>query len=301
MRERNVAVRVVRVSLGIAIAVSASVWLATRGAKSPDAMNGAVPSDESPTQALVQSPIVASIEATSDRVEVPHNETPLVAQTDDLLATAQAELSTQVNDSLDGFLYINHVLDQLVAFARLPVETKADLEYESDERACFNLLDEPEGTTARMLVLHKPFELEGRELRGIELEVQMNAEEEPGFYRDCYRSGPRAHISISYDEHGEPAALALILERKINPKVSRENGIDAYQGRYTSGAGYRVDFATGDTTCETFGLVNGNYAFRDKFQGISPLRGEIQADKQRVLALLGELSIKRQQVGSDKN
>lgn len=288
-----------RIGLGLVaiLALSAVVWLSLKGEKRLEP-TGAPREDPDSAGALAVSEASVAPAATRDPVIASVSEVVSPTQAQDPWATVQEELASQVNDSLDGFLHINHVLDQLTAYARLPVETKADLDYESDERACFKLLDTPPGTTARLLVLHKPFELEGRELRGIELEVQMDAEERPGFYRDCFRSGPRAHISISYDEAGDAVGLALILERKINPKVSRDNGIDAYQGRFTCGAGYRVDLATGTTTSETFGFVNGNYAFRDAFQGISPLRGDVQIDKDRVGALLRELTAKRRQVDS---
>lgn len=291
-----------RVVLGVVavLSLSALVWLSVKrderqeptvaARTDPDSGGALVVAEATFDPSAARSPAVLSVSEGASK-----------EQASDPWVTIQEELASQVNDSLDGFLYINHVLDQLTSFAQLPVETKADLDYESDERACFKLQETPPGTTARLLVLHKPFELEGRELRGIELEVQMDAEEPPGFYRDCFRSGPRAHISISYDEAGDPVGLALILERKINPKVSRENGIDAYQGRFTCGAGYRVDLSTGTTTSETFGFVNGNYAFRDAFQGISPLRGDVQIDKERVGALLRELTAKRRQVDSSSD
>lgn len=281
------------------VAISAILWLTVTREKRIEPKNNLDVEPAPSVELLGVREEVAAADSTRDPVLLPVIEAPPSTDAPDPWAVVQKELATQVNDSLDGFLYIDHVLDQLIAYARLPVDEKADLDYESDERACFNLLDAPPGTTARILVLHKPFELEGRELRGIELEVQMEADDKPGFYRDCYRSGPRAHISLSYDEAGEPVGLALILERKINPKVSRENGVDAFQGRFTCGAGYRVDLATGTTTSETFGFVNGNYAFRDAFGGITPLRGDIQVDKDRVATLLRELTAKRQQVDSN--
>jgi hypothetical protein len=142
-----------------------------------------------------------------------------------------------VNDSLDGFLYIDDLLDQVSAFAELPINERVDHEYEDDDAIAYRILGTPAGVTAHFLVGMAPIERDGKEYRYLQLEIGLDTDSPSEFYRDALREGPRIHLTIDRDRDGNMGAFALITERRIALKDSRRAGIDAYQGRFTSGAG----------------------------------------------------------------
>jgi hypothetical protein len=206
------------------------------------------------------------------------------------LVRAQDELASQINASLDGFLYINDLLDQIYVFANLPVDHRVDLEYDDEGAIAFRILGTPKGTSGHFLVGQKSFDRDGKELKFVQMEIVMGADESPVFFRDSIRCGPRLHMTVDYDSDGAPNAMALVLQRDIDLKESRKQGINAFVGTYTTGVGYRVNLV-GQESCfsETFGLINGRVSHRERFNGISPLAGDTQIDKGRLQALFEAL------------
>jgi len=201
------------------------------------------------------------------------------------LAAAQAELEMHINGSLDGAYYVNAILDQLLPYATLPVSDVVDFDYEDDDSVAYRVLGLPDGTVAHFLVGSRAVERDGIEYQQFQFEIQMNASRESDFYRDSWREGPRIHIALDQDEEGNPAFLAMLTERRVDLHDSRHRGVDAYQGRFTSGASFWVDLSDPHAyRAETFGIVNGHYASAKDF-GAAPLAGELVIDPQRVYAL----------------
>lgn len=201
------------------------------------------------------------------------------------LAAAQAELEMHINDSLEGVLYVNAILDRLLECAKLPVSESVDFEYEDDDSVAYKVLGLPDGTVAHFLVVLRPIERSGRDYQQFQFEIQMNTTRDSEFYRDSWREGPRVHVALDQDENGNPTVLALLTERKIDLHDSRHRGVDAYQGRFTSGASFRVDTSDPHAyRAETFGIVNGHYASPKDFVAV-PLIGDLVIDPQKVFAL----------------
>lgn len=191
----------------------------------------------------------------------------------------------QINDSLEGVLYVNAVLDRLLEYAQLPISDSVDFEYEDDDLVAYKVLGLPDGTVAHFLVGLKGIERNGRDYQQFQFEIQMDANRDSDFYQDSWREGPRIHIALDQDENGNPAVLALLTERKVDLHESRHRGVDAYQGRFTSGASLRVDISDPHAyRAETFGIINGHYASSKDFVAV-PLVGDLVIDPQRVSAL----------------
>jgi len=217
------------------------------------------------------------------------------------LVAARTELERAASDSLDGFLYVNHLLDQIQRFAELPVESRVDLDYEDEDSYAYRIEGLPERTSGHFLVGHKPFQRDGKEFHFLQMEVVLDQGEAPAFERDCWRNGPRVHLMIDYDEDLEPNALALIVEREVALKESRKRGVDAFQGTFTSGAGLRANLVGEESTfSSTFGLVNGANVSGPQFPGISPLAGDTRIDKGRVRSLFGALMKHRREVDGSR-
>ena len=206
------------------------------------------------------------------------------------LEAAHDELATQINDSLDGYLYINHLLDQVLAFAELPISETVDFEYKRDKVIAYPILGLPEGTTGHFLVGGKSYVRDGKDLNYFQIEIEMDRGKRE-FHCDALREGPRMHLTLDYDEEGKPARMALITERRISLSHSLDEGIDAYHGRFTSGAGYSVDLSDiHKPTSYTYGIIDGQYLDQDVFQGTMPLYGDLDLDPAKVEALLGKFS-----------
>lgn len=209
------------------------------------------------------------------------------------LQGAQAEMARQVDASLEGFLQVNDLLDQIQEFALLPVEAQVDFDYEDNDTVAYRVLGTPEGATAHFLVGLESFQRDDRDFNYLQLEIKFDVDKEPQFYRDALRQGPRVHVSIDYDEAGRPGTIALITEREIALAESRRQGMSAMKGRFTSGAGYKASLADPDNVIsETFGIVDGRYTHGAEFGGISPLAGDLAIDPARVEALFAELAKK---------
>lgn len=216
---------------------------------------------------------------------------------------AQEELAQQIDASLDGILDIDRLLDQVLAFADLPIDEKVDFEYEDNDSIAYRVLGTPSGTEAHLLVGRETFPAHGpapdpeggadggTECRALQLEIQLGADQPPGFHRDALREGPRLHLGLFMDPDGRPVRMGLVTERAVALGASRRAGLDAYEGRFTSGASYGIELDGDDLrprTAETIGLVDGHYASGASFQG-QPLRGDLTPERERVEALARRL------------
>ncbi len=205
------------------------------------------------------------------------------------LAEAERELASQVDRSLDGELYVNELLDQVLRYAELPISERVDFDYEEHDEIPYRLLGTPDGTDAHFLVGMQPFERDGEEWRYVQLEIQLGSGEFE-YERGAMREGPRVHLSLDYNADG-PGSLSLMTERYVAPHESRQEGIDAYSGVFTSGARFSVNLASpSDARAETYGLVDGNYTLAgEEFPGARPLYGDLDVDVERVRALHARL------------
>ena len=205
----------------------------------------------------------------------------------DALLAAQADLAQLIDGSLDGILSINDTLDQVLAFASLPVSDKVDFDYGSDEVAAYKILGTPPGTTAHFLVGLNPIVLDDQQVRYFQMEIQMNDGEQE-FNRNAMRDGPRIHLSLDYGDDQMPHIFNLTTQRRVSLSASRAAGIDAYHGEFTTGASFHVKLSDpGNPMSETHGIVDGNPS-RDQFQAISPLHGANDLDPQKVELLLSK-------------
>jgi len=142
-----------------------------------------------------------------------------------------------------------------------------------------------------VLVGLQPYYEDGRTFRYLQMQIR----------EDCGTSstvglakrGPFISLSIGYDEtdKSNPTRFGLTLQRPVDIAGSRDAGIDAYHGRYTHGARYWVDLLKDpyNPTTTTFGMVDGNPASTAAFDGISPLAGNVNLDKNRLSELLRQL------------
>jgi hypothetical protein len=210
---------------------------------------------------------------------------------------AHAELKTQIDDALEGFLYVDHLLDQVQVFADLPVEPKADLDYDDEDAIAYRILGTPEGTSAHFLVGRGVIERDGQEFRFLQLEIETEDDVEPEFHHGALRLGPRVHLTLDYDSEGAPGALAIVTQRDVALRASRERGLDADRGLHVTGAGLRANFGSAPSTfSETFGLIDGVKAKGNRFPSVSPLRGDTDPDPTRVRTLLASLLRNRRAV-----
>ncbi len=208
------------------------------------------------------------------------------------LETAQGKLAYHATAALDGVLFVNEVLDQMLEFASLPVDEHPDLAFEDDDAVAYKLKGTPVGTEARILVGMMPYDADGKSYRYLQMGVDINVGKSE-FLLDSVREGPHIEFSISYDVADEmaPSRFGLLLTRPVDITASRDAGINAYYGRYTSGALFGVDLLKNPhrPTTATIGIVDANPVNEKSFGGVSPLAGDIQLDITRVTALLKQL------------
>lgn len=294
----------VSIALGCMAALMGLVWILGRevpGSRSAEGQSpalGAVALDPRISEAPLQSKGVEAIEVRTALAET-SNRVGSGDRDNELVDAAIEELSSQVDASLDGYLYINDLVDQVMAIASLPVNTQVDFSYEDEDSVAYRLLGTPDGVEAHFLVGIAPFDREGKTYRCLQLEIQVDAGAVPEFNRGALRDGPRVHLTLDYDQSGEPGHFALITERRVNLSESQRAGFNAYQGRHTSGAGYKADVGKGLTlVTETFGLIEGQYANGARFQGVSPLVGDIELNSEKVRSLFRVLDRNYQAVRS---
>lgn len=204
---------------------------------------------------------------------------------------AKKELDSHSLAALDGVLYVDEVMDQLLEFASLPVSEHPDLDYHDNDSVAYRLEGTPEGVEARVLIGMLPYEEDGRTFRYLQMSIEST--EKPEYLRDSVREGTSTSVSISYDVTSKdvPTRFALLVQRRVDLAACRDVGLDAYAGRFTLGASFAIDLEKGpdDPKTATFGLVDGNIVDGHSFDGVSPLAGDIQIDRIRLATLLGQL------------
>ena len=115
---------------------------------------------------------------------------------------------------------------------------------------------------------------DGKEFHYLQLQIQMGADQR-AFNRGALREGPRVHLAVDYDDEGMPGTFALLTERRVDLHGSRVSGIDAYEGRFVSGASIKVDLNDPlNPRSVTYGLIDGQYATPQMFEGM-PLQGDL--------------------------
>ena len=210
----------------------------------------------------------------------------------DALAKAHKDLALHCRAGLDGVLFVNEVLDSVLAFASLPVDAHPDLEFGDNDAIAYKLLGAPEGTTAHVLVGLQPYYEDGRTFRYLQMQIQEDCGTSE-YLLDSQREGPFISLSIGYDETDKyaPTRFGLTVQRPVDIAGSRDAGVDAYHGRYTHGARFWVDLLKDpyNPTTTTFGIVDGNPASTAAFDGIRPLAGNVHLDQERLATLLRQL------------
>ncbi|MBI5431913.1 MAG: hypothetical protein HZA52_03675 [Planctomycetes bacterium] len=204
------------------------------------------------------------------------------AESVDRLVAAKDDLAFFATDSLNGVMYVNAVLEHVLAFASLPVETHPDFEYEDDDAIAYKITGLPGGMEGHLLVGLQPYSNEsGKTCRYLQMELKMPSAE-PEFLDGAMRDGPNVFVSVSYETEAPnvPVRFGLMLQRRVDLSASRKEGIDAYSGVHTQGAYYAQDMldATRAPFASTVGLVNGNPADGNSFPGVSPLVGDVRLD-----------------------
>lgn len=209
------------------------------------------------------------------------------------IEAAVERLTFHADESLNGALYLNDVLDQMLKIASLPTDERNDLEFEDDDAMAYRLNGTPEGTDAHLLVGLQPYNEDGKTFRYLQMNVEMGAGKTE-YLRGSVRRGPHLSLSISYDVADEktPTRFALVMTRPVALNESRKAGIDAYHGQFTTGAQYWVDLKKdpNNPVKRTIGIVNGN-PVRDytPHGGVNPLVGDTELDRDRLTALLAQL------------
>lgn len=231
-----------------------------------------------------ETPARASAESGPDAEKEP-------ASPPDALAQAEKELTLHAAAALDGVLYLNDVLDYVLEFASLPVADHPDLDFEDNDAIAYELEGTPEGTEARMLVGMLPYYEDDRTFRYVQMDIDVHAGQSE-LMQGVMREHPNVNLSISYDvADGRPTRFALQLGRRVDLAASRDAGINAYEGQYTSGSLYWVDLEKDpdNPTTTTFGIVDGQHVEARSFPGIAPLAGDTDLDPERLNALLALL------------
>jgi len=227
--------------------------------------------------------------ATEARDDAAHSPTAMTPPPASAVERAGTQLARHATDSLNGTIAINDVLDQMIAFARLPVSEHPDLDYEDGDSISFKLEGAPQDTDARLLLELQPVHEGDRTLRTVHLAVDMDVNES-AFHQGAMRSGPSVTLGICYDVD-DPKSVARFtaqLQRNVALAASRQAGIDAYDGRFTTGASFWLDLMKSPASplTSTFGLIDGNPASGAKFDGVSPLAGDTQLDPARLAKLV---------------
>jgi len=223
---------------------------------------------------------------------VERDDSPRDAQLDssDPLAVAQESLCRHATDALYGKLLLDEVMDDLLALASLPISEHPDFDYEDDDALAYDFVGAPAGAEVRMLVGLQPYYENDRVYRYLQMEV--DAPREPEFLDGAMRAGPNVHLSISYDveEPGDPTRFALMLQRDVDLAASRDQGIDAFSGRYSTGAYYWHDLKdpSKEIFASTIGISNGNPVSPPAFDG-APLQGRTDLDMTQLESLLTQL------------
>lgn len=202
------------------------------------------------------------------------------------------ELVSHCDASLGGSMYVNDVLDYMLQFSELKLEPYPDLDYEDSGALAYKLSDTPAGTEARVLVGLEPFQVEGGECRYMRMEVDIVGEE--GKLVDgAIRYSPRVDLNIAYrtNDPQQPARFALNVQRPVALADSRDSGINAYEGRWTQGSYYWIDLenTTAEPLSGTYGIIDSQPYGMSKFEGVQPLRGDIQLNQDKVTELLEQL------------
>jgi hypothetical protein len=218
-------------------------------------------------------------------------ESPAPSSSGHALDKAKEELINHVDFGLNGVLHVNEVLDQMLAFASLELSAHPDLEYEDNDAIAYKLKGGPGDAEARVLVGLQPFEDNGRRCRYLQMQLDIGSK--PEYWRDTMRDAPNVNLSISYDEADStvPTRFGLMLQRRVDLYASKQAGIDAYQGKYTSGAYYWIDLKDNPPRLwsGTIGIVNGRPVEPKSFDDISPLSGDLELDRERLSKLLARL------------
>jgi hypothetical protein len=231
-------------------------------------------------------------EVTGSVEEEPESKTATTEQ-EKRIGAAVERLTFHADESLNGALYLNDVLDQMLEVASLPTEDRNDMEFEDDDAMAYRLQGTPEGTDAHFLVGLQPYDEEGKTFRYLQMNVEMGAGKTE-YLRDSVRRGPHISLSISFDEADEetPTRFALVMTRPVALSESRKAGIDAYHGQFTTGAQYWIDLKKDpdNPVKRSIGIVNGN-PVRDytPHGGLNPLVGDTELDRERLSALLVQL------------
>lgn len=229
--------------------------------------------------------VISSVEASKTRTDSTQQEKRITA--------AVERLTFHADESLNGALYLNDVLDQMLEVASLPTEGRNDMEFEDDDAMAYRLNGTPAGTDAHFLVGLQPYDEDGKTFRYLQLNVEVGAGKTE-YLRDAVRRGPHVSLSISFDETDEktPTRFALVMTRPVALSESRKAGIDAYHGQFTTGAQYWIDLKKNpdNPVKRTIGIVEGN-PVRDytPYGGMNPLVGDTELDRERLSALLAQL------------
>lgn len=198
---------------------------------------------------------------------------------------AQDELRVLIDASLDGEFHVDDLLDQVLVFASLPVSAELDPAYEDDDETIPHRIEgTPAGTRAHFFIGIQPNVHDGRDFQFFQMEIQMDADQPAVFHRDALREGPRIHLTLDHDFKSKPGSFGLLTERKVALRDSKRAGIDAYHGRFRSGASYAVGF--GDPSFRhavTFDILDGNYVGAG---GETALHGDLDVDPSKVAALV---------------
>lgn len=286
---------------GLCLAAFAAYELARSGGEG-ETLQGAEPpwvetapenSDAGALSAAASTVAAAEQGLRRDTIEPARLAAPGFPPSHDPLAQAADDLDAFATMSLNGVVHVNDTLERMLAFASLPVSAHPDLDYEDDDAIAYRLLGTPEDTEARVLVGLQPYEIGETTFRYLQLEIDV-AVGTHDLVDGAMRYPPNVGLSVSYDAHDpeEPARAALLVQRDVALGESRRSGIDAYQGRYTTGSYYCVDLLEDppQVVCGTVGMVDGQrLPSIQSFEGVSPLAGDTQLDVELLGEILGRL------------
>lgn len=210
------------------------------------------------------------------------------------LARAKTNLADQATSALDGVMFVNEVLDNMLTIASLSIDTRPDYDYDDNDALAYRLKGAPEDMQARMLVGLQPYEENGRRFRYLQMDVDIG-KGKAAYFRDSMRADANINLSISYDETdpNTPTRFGLMLQRRVDTAASQEAGIDADHGRYTTGAYYWIDLLVNPQECHTttIGMIDGDAVDAERFGGVRPLAGDLALDKPILNALLEQLQL----------
>ena len=216
---------------------------------------------------------------------LPTEETPL--------DVAKREISEQVDISLDGIVEINRLIDQLTLIAELPIDSEVDYDFEDSDAVAYKVLGTPDGMDAHFLVGLESFERDGKRFKAYELEVQIGGDDVT-FERGAMREGPRVRMLMDFDEDGNPGMMGLVATRRVSLGLSRQAGINAYEGEYVNGISYKGSATIPeDNMSETFGVQNGRVVTSvtspSYSNSIKPLLGDVMIEPEKARLLFSHL------------